>query len=276
MSGGRGFLAAGLAFAAAALAAASARGEATGRPVAFAKNEIETGHTMLGKVITVDPRWVLDVGATWRTERFGYFLVGVWNATELTDRYDATRRRAFNEIDPRVGYGYAWTFADGWSLDTRLEFQHSQMHYADTSDVFRQWIGTETLSTPWVDVYGFAWVITYPYQAPAYRVGALKDIPVWGPVSIEPHVYLDLGPERWNRRRFGEWTDDPARYSSGANAINAHLLAHWRVNGNVRLYAGVRHISAVQGEVRRQLRAWDSPNGKPDFTYFVVGAYVTF
>lgn len=259
-----------------ALSLAACAAAETGRPVAFAKNEIETGHTMLGKIITVDPRWVLDVGLVGRTERWGYGLVGVWNATELTGRYDDTRRRTFNEIDPRVGYGYTWTWADGWSLDTRLEFQHSQMHYANTSDVFRQWIGTETLTTPWVDLYGFAWVVTYPYQAPAYRVGVLKDVPLWGPLSVEPHVYLDLGPERWNRRRFGEWADGPSRYSDGASAINVHLLGHWRINANVRLYAGVRHISAVSHEVRRQLRAWDSPNGKPDFTYFVVGAYVTF
>lgn len=258
------------------LAASSVCGAAGGPVSVFAKNEIETGHTMLGKIITVDPRWVLDVGLVGRTERWGYGLVGVWNATELTGRYDDTRRRAFNEIDPRIGYGYTWTWADGWSLDTRLEFQHSQMHYANTSDVFRQWIGTETLTTPWVDLYGFAWVVTYPYQAPAYRVGVRKDVPLWGPLSVEPHVYLDLGPERWNRRRFGEWADGPSRYSDGASAINVHLLGHWRINANVRLYAGVRHISAVSHEVRRQLRAWDSPNGKPDFTYFVVGAYVNF
>jgi hypothetical protein len=64
--------------------------------------------------------------------------------------------------------------------------------------------------------------------------------------------------------------------ATGANAINFHLLAHWRVCDNLRLYAGVRHITSVSREVRRQLRASGSPNARTDFTYFVVGAYLTF
>lgn len=70
-------------------------------------------------------------------------------------------------------------------------------------------------------------------------------------------------------------TADPAHYEGGASAINVHLLGYWRWNENVKLYAGVRHISVVQDEIRRQYDAWDSPNAKSDFTYFVVGVYLT-
>ena len=84
-----------------ALALATCAAAETGRPVAFAKNEIETGHTMLGKIVTVDPRWVLDVGAVWRTDCRGYGLIGGWNASELTSRYDATRRRALSSASLR-------------------------------------------------------------------------------------------------------------------------------------------------------------------------------
>ena len=240
------------------------------------KNEIETGHTMLGKIVTAYPRWVLDAAVGCRTPEYGALFVGVWTASELTDVYDDVRRRTFNEIDPRVGYAYSLGLADGWSIDSQVEFQHSQMHYADCPDSFRQWIFTETLRTPYVDAYGFCWLVTHPYCDPAYRLGLCKDVPVYGTFSIEPHVYLDLGTQSWNERRFGQHTADPAHYEGGASAINVHLLGYWRWNENVKLYAGVRHISVVQDEIRRQYDAWDSPNAKADFTYFVVGVYLTF
>ena len=240
------------------------------------KNEVETGHTMLGKIVTAYPRWVLDAAVGCRTPEYGALFVGVWTASELTDVYDDVRRRTFNEIDPRVGYAYSLGLADGWSIDSQVEFQHSQMHYADCPDSFRQWIFTETLRTPYVDAYGFCWLVTHPYCDPAYRLGMRKDVPVYGPFSIEPHVYLDLGTQSWNERRFGQHTADPAHYEGGASAINVHLLGYWRWNENVKLYAGVRHISVVQDEIRRQYDAWDSPNAKADFTYFVVGVYLTF
>lgn len=240
------------------------------------RNEIETGHTMLGKIVTAHPRWVLDATAGCRTADFGSAFVGVWTASELVDVYDDSRRRTFNEIDPRVGYAYELRLADGWSVESKVEFQHSQMHYADCSDSFRQWIFTETLRTPCVDVYGFSWLVTYPYCDPAYRLGLRKEIPVYGPFSIEPHVYLDLGTQSWNERRFGQHTADPAHYAGGANAVNVHVLGFWQLNENLKLYAGVRHISVVQDEIRRQYAAWDSPTAKADFTYFVAGVYLTF
>ena len=240
------------------------------------KNEIESGHTMLGKIVTAYPRWVFDASAGVREPDVGSFFVGVWTASELSDAYDGTRRRMFNEIDPRLGYAHDFDLADGWSVESKVEFQHSQMYYANSPDVFRQWIFTETLRTPHVHIYGFSWLVTYPYCDSAFRLGALKDIPVVGSFSLEPHVYLDLGTRSWNERRFGRYTADSAQYDGGPSAVNVHLHAYWRWNGNVKFYAGVRHISVVQDEIRRQYKAWHSPNAKGDFTYFVVGAYLTF
>ena len=125
------------------------------------RTEVETGHTMLGRIVTDRPRWVVDSTIGWHTEDFGRAMFSVWTASELSPRYDDERRRYFNEIDPKVGYGYEYAFADGWSLDTLVEFQYSAMHYADTPNTFYQWIGTETPRTPWPDRFGFAWGVTH-------------------------------------------------------------------------------------------------------------------
>ena len=233
------------------------------------RTEVETGHTMLGRIVTDRPRWVLDSSIGWRTEDYGRAAFSVWTASELSPRYDDERRRHFNEIDPKLGYGYEYALADGWSLDSLVEFQYSAMHYKDAPDTFYQWIGTETLRTPWLDVYGFAWVVTHPYRAPAYRIGFRREYAIAGPLSVEPHLYFDLGPERWNRRRFGDAAGD-ADYRSGFNAVNFHLLFKLALADGLSLYAGVRQFDALTHEVRRQTRA-RARRDETDFTYFVAG-----
>ena len=233
------------------------------------RTEVETGHTMLGRIVTDRPRWVVDSTIGWHTEDFGRATFSVWTASELSPRYDDERRRYFNEIDPKLGYGYEYALADGWSLDSLVEFQYSAMHYKDAPDTFYQWIGTETLRTPWLDVYGFAWVVTHPYRAPAYRIGFRREYAIAGPLSVEPHLYFDLGPERWNRRRFGDAAGNPD-YHAGFNAANFHLLFKWALADGLSLYAGVRQFDALTHEVRRQTRA-RTRRDETDFTYFVAG-----
>lgn len=240
----------------------------------YVRTETETGHTMLGRIVTDRPRWVVDASVGWRTEDFGRIALSVWTASELSPRYDDERRRYFNEIDPKLGYGYEYALADGWALDTLVEFQYSAMHYADTPGTFYQWIGTETLRTPCIDVYGFAWVVTHPYRAPAYRIGFRRAYPVAGALSVEPHLYFDLGPERWNRRRFGEAAGD-GRYHAGFNAANFHLLLRYALADGLSLYAGVRQFDALTHEVRRQTRA-RRRRDETDFTYFVTGVNWVF
>ena len=240
-----------------------------GAPIGSFRTEVETGHTMLGKIVTDRPRWVVDTSVGWRTEDFGRVTFGVWTASELSPRYDDERKRYFNEIDPKLGYGYEYVLADGWSLDTLAEFQYSAMHYHDSPGTYYQWIGTETLRTPLVDVYGFTWVVTHPYRAPAYRLGLRKACHLVGPLSIEPHLYFDLGPERWNRRRFGDAAGTP-NYHAGLNASNLHVLFRWALSETLSFYAGVRRFDALTHEVRRQTRARARRN-ETAMTYFTTG-----
>jgi hypothetical protein len=78
----------------------------------YVRTETETGHTMLGRIVTDRPRWVVDASAGWRTKDFGRIALSVWTASELSPRYDDERRRYFNEIDPKLGYGYEYALAD--------------------------------------------------------------------------------------------------------------------------------------------------------------------
>ena len=63
------------------------------------RTEVETGHTMLGRIVTDRPRWVVDSTIGWHTEDFGRATFNVWTASELSPRYDDERRRYFNEIE---------------------------------------------------------------------------------------------------------------------------------------------------------------------------------
>jgi len=238
------------------------------------KTEVETGHTMLGRVVTDRPRWVVDTSVGWCTEDFGRVAFSVWTASELSPRYDDERRRYFNEIDPKLGYGYEYVIAGGWALDTLVEFQYSAMHYYGSPHTYYQWIGTETLRTPIIDIYGFAWVVTHPYRAPAYRLGVRREYNISGPLSVEPHLYFDLGPERWNRRRFGDAAGDP-NYNAGFNAANFHLTFKWLLTDSLSFYVGVRRFDALTHEVRRQTRARNRRDATA-MTYFATGFHWRF
>lgn len=247
------------------------------RPTARVRNEFETGHVMLGRIVTTRPRWVLDAGAGFRHDEWGRFEVSCWNASDFTHEDDDMRNPWFNEVDPMLTYGWTWRIADGWGLDSEITYQRSEMRgYKHAATTYRQWIWTETLMTPWVDVYAFTWSVVHPYNAPAYRLGARKSIPLGGGWSLEPHLFVDAGPERWIRRRFGEWTDRPAHYRFGPDALSFHLHIRYQLGENVSLYAGIRQYDLIVNEIRRQTKARPGYIARRDLTYFAIGLDIRF
>jgi hypothetical protein len=129
---------------------------------------------------------------------------------------------------------------------------------------------------PWVDVYAFTWSVVHPYNAPAYRLGARKSIPLGGGWSLEPHLFVDAGPERWIRRRFGERTDRPAHYRFGPDALSFHLHIRYQLGENVSLYAGIRQYDLIVNEIRRQTKARPGYIARRDLTYFAIGLDIRF
>ena len=75
-------------------------------PFGRLKNKLESGHTMLGSIVTRRPRWIFDVVAGIHNNELRELYLGVWGASELSHKYNSQREQWFNEVDPRIGYAY--------------------------------------------------------------------------------------------------------------------------------------------------------------------------
>ena len=67
----------------------------------YVRTEVETGHTMLGRIVTDRPRWVLDSSIGWRTEDYGRAAFSVWTA--LLKHHPAGKMAMFNLLVPVFG-----------------------------------------------------------------------------------------------------------------------------------------------------------------------------
>ncbi len=243
------------------------------RPYAWVNPEIETAHPTRGKLVAVRPVFNLDTGVGYKLGALGYANIGFWSMTDLSRHYTSSRRQLFNEIDPWLQYGYTWEFTEGWSLDSKLSYQWDELlGYRDsTRRTYREWINRETLTMPWFSLFTLVRWMQYPYCCPGIRAGIFREFKLPANFSIVPQFFMDGGPRCWNRRRFGQWTEEPARYHQGVNSATISLTLKYRFTENLIGYLGISQFSNTDSTVRRQVKARPNECGRRDLAFATVG-----
>ena len=242
------------------------------RPYAWANPEVASAHVTRGKIASVRPVFILDAGAGCRLGALGYANVGFWSLSDLSRHYRAERRNCFNELDPWLQYGYTWDFAEGWSLDSRISYQWNEMIGARVGRrTYREWINRETLVTPWFSFFTLVRWMEFPYNCPGIRVGIFREFELPARFSLVPELFSDGGPRCWNRRRFGQWTEEPAKWRPGPNSATLSLTLRYQITDVLSAYVGVSQFSIVDPDIRRQVKARPDERGRPDLAFAKVG-----
>ena len=241
------------------------------RPFAWLANETESAHVSIGRLKGAYPVWNVDTGLGVGVADCGYVLTGLWTETDLTDRYRGVHRQCFHEIDPLIAYGYRWGFAEGWSLDSRAGLQWNYMggYFDDNRRSYDEWQWREELETPWVTVWWQMRNFYWPTVKASWRFGASRRIPLVGGLSLEPCLWFDGGSERWNRQRFG--CHDPERIGRGINTMTMRFFLSYRLAEELELYGGLTQYAAIDGDVRHELQANPSKEGKADLLIGTLG-----
>jgi len=242
------------------------------RPYAWANPEVASAHVTRGKIASVRPVFILEAGTGCRLGWLGYANIGFWSMSDLSRHYRAERRNCFNELDPWLQYGYTWDFAEGWSLDSRISYQWNEMIGARVGRrTYREWINRETLVTPWFSFFTLVRWMEFPYNCPGIRVGIFREFELPGRFSLVPELFSDGGPRCWNRRRFGQWTEEPAKWRPGPNSATFSLTLRYRITDVLSAYVGVSQFSIVDPDIRRQAKARPDERGRRDLTFARAG-----
>lgn len=241
------------------------------RPFAWVANETESAHVSIGRMKGAYPVWNVDAGLGVEHEAVGYVLAGVWTESDFTDKYHEGHRMFFHEIDPVVSYGCRWAFAEGWALDSKVGNQWNVMngYYGDKRRSYDEWQWREDLKTPWGSVWWQMRNFYWPVPKASWRFGARTRIPLVGRLSFVPCLWFDGGCERWNEQRFGY--HDAKRIGQGLNSMTLQLFLAYEIADGWRLYGGISQYSAVDADVRRELKADPAKEGKPDLLFATVG-----
>jgi len=152
----------------AALAAAAmtafAEDEETEAPIfwGFGNYGLYSGYQLYGSLVNPEPTLQGyaegNANLSWDGTSLGYFGLGVWSNTDLTDRRRNAYGKAFNEWDFNVHYGYTYWFDDEekWGLTYRTSvvwyyYPHRRhRHMWGKTDTTMDWNHYVQLDNPFV------------------------------------------------------------------------------------------------------------------------------
>ena len=242
------------------------------KPIVYADTEFESAHVSMGRLKAAYPVFNLDVGVGADFGKYGYLMASVWTESDLTSHYHDRRRHFMQEVDPSVSYGRKWEFAEGWSLDSKIGAQWNLMtgYYGDAKRSYDEWQFRETLTTPYITLWYAMRNFYFPVAKASFRVGAYHPFQLSEDLSFVPMFWFDGGSDRWNEQRFG-YTDNLERIGRGINSCSLKFLLNYRLAECLNVYCGVTGYFAVDSDVRAELSANPSREGKNECVIFSTG-----
>ncbi|MBR1921110.1 MAG: hypothetical protein IJ829_03770 [Kiritimatiellae bacterium] len=234
--------------------------------------EFESAHVSMGKLKAAYPVFNLDFGAGLGLGDLGYVFAGCWTESDLSNHYRDRRHQVMQEVDPIVGCGRTASFAEGWSLDSRLATQWNLMtgYYGRARRSYDEWQFRETLVTPWLTAWYGMRNFYLPVAKASFCAGVTRRFPLWGSLSLAPAVWVDGGSDRWNEQRFG-CTERRGRIGRGVNSCSVRLMLQYALSEDIDLYGGVTGVFVVDGDMRRELDASAAREAKSDVVIVSAG-----
>lgn len=247
-------------------------------------SEVETARMQMGRIDDDTPHWqviaypelafahVVDVGMMLYTD------------TRLTDRRDATLRRAFYETDYFPFVRWNWVLSEGWTLSTQPQMGFSYIHHSKSFNngetaFYGDFRWTETLTTP----YGTAFVYFRRIYDPGYRMNGhiglsrtftspLLDL------QVKPFVLFFFGNAEENALRFGldpKWNGEN-RHKSNFSSIMPGMVVSKKINDRMSCFVSFKELVVVNSACRNTLSQRSRPVNHRDYAIFSVGVTMIF
>lgn len=220
----------------------------------------------------------------------GYFGVGVWSNTDLTDRRRDTLGKAFNEWDFNLHWGRTFWFDDEevWGLDYRTSVvwyyyphrRHDRMNGSIATTV--EWNHSFALKNPYVVPFLDVVHEFHESDGTLLQFGLKREFvdtfDVEG-LSLTPSLALV-----WRNRNYG-WCfpnggldADGAKVGSGIATAKIQLDATYQINDHFGLFAKIAYCMTLDDDLRD---ASDAASGSDygkykDFVWGGVGVTCNF
>ena len=252
-------------------------------PSVYFAGTFETASMGRSKIFENRPCFETDLDVSWSLGDFGNIGIYNWTTSSFTDRNQADYRRMFNEVDWGVYYNYDWKFKEGYHLSSQVMaywMLYDGAHYCDVGHSDFEWMVSQTLGTPVVDVYytlriGVQDGSCGPYDHWIWaNVGLKHGFEVYDKLTITPRMDFDLGnSDMYSIRNRGVRTS-----CSGLMAIRPSLRADYAICDNVSLFVKVTQFVTMDQKLRDAYSARCSGHNcaRRDLTVFSCGVELMF
>ena len=208
----------------------------------------------LGSVRANHAVWMMEGDVVQRLSYAGHVLFGYWALSDLGRGGDKSHRSYVYESDPYLFYGYDWDIADGWRLrnEVGMIWVFNEGYNVDAIHLVKEWTYIGELKSPWVTLHGQARVVDG--RGTYVRVGLRHVFDVAdGLFSLVPHVAMNGGSERWNRRRYGDYVEGRA-ISSGLGTVDYGVRIGVPLKWGASWYLDLCGYDALDSRTRTQIR----------------------
>ena len=238
--------------------------------------EVESAHVSIGRIKNDYPALNFDSGLRFDGSDFGYLDFGIWSECDLCNHNRRQHRWAFHEIDPKIGYGYRFGIADGWTFDSSVAAQWNLMsgYYGPLNKSYDEWQVREALETPWMTAYYSMRNFYWPVAKASCRFGIMTTIPLGRGLSLAPDVFCEGGSQRWNTQRFRQredWT-----VGCTVNSLQLRLTLSCPVTEWFSLYGGVTGYFVVDPKIRSELDRGSGFSSRKELAIVTLGTRMVF
>ena len=255
-------------------------------PTASARivNEIESARTQMGRIDDDTPHWqviaypelsfahAVDVGMMLYTD------------TRLTDRRDATLRRAFYETDYFPYVRWNWELAEGWVLSTQPQMGFSYVYHSESFkngeiSFYGDFRFTETLKTPYLTTLVYFRRIYEPgNRMNGHVILSRTFTSSWMDLQFMPFARLFFGNSEEQALRFGldpDW-NGKNRHKPGFSSVMLGMVVSKRISEHMSCFASFKELVVANQEYRNTLSQRSRPVNYCDYAIFSVGVMMDF
>lgn len=235
----------------------------------FGNTGIYSGYQLYGSLVNSEPTWQTylegNMNLFVKDVDFGYFGVGIWSNSDLTDkRHETGYQKMFNEWDFNVHWSKTFWFDDDrtWGLDYRMSVvwyyyphhlyqKHKNAGNKSSYNTTMDWNHSFALLNPYVTPYINVVHEYHESDGNLLQFGLKKTLAATDRLSFTPCLEFV-----WRNRNYG-WCFPHYGQDQDWNKINSCLAtmkigldANYQITDHFGLFAKIAYCSVVDGDLR--------------------------
>lgn len=240
--------------------------------------EFHSAYVSRGKVNVDKPTIFLDANLVAETEDIGFFQVGWWDFSSLTERRQhggGYRHHAFVENDLYCLYGYEYEFMPGWMVRAKAGLGWYILD-GFSDDITEQDVVTDAVfRCPYIWVTWFSRSNYWPRNDTSMTLGFFRPFDLGYGFTFFPGFILDGGNHNWVNQRHAASKSGESIHA-GFTSMSFHVEIWYQLTDWCRIKAGCRQMDIFDARARRSVQNSGDPWLRADFPDIFFGVSCIF